>query len=160
SKNPGVIYTFTFFLVILITNVSLRGLSSLVVLLGAAFLILLFAYLDWWTEILNWMGKLTIHMNVGFYLFFSTLIFLVWAFSVFVYDKSSYWAVRPGQMTHEAVIGAAESSYDTRGMVFEKKRYDLFRHWILGLGSGDIQILTTGAKREVIDVPNVLFVNA
>src|SRR5262249_24609915 len=88
SKNPGVIYTFTFFLVILITNVSLRGLSSLVVLLAAAFLILLFAYLDWWTEILNWMGKLTIHMNVGFYLFFSTLIFLVWAFSVFVYDKS------------------------------------------------------------------------
>ena len=30
SKNLGVIFTFTFFLVILITNVTLRGLSSLV----------------------------------------------------------------------------------------------------------------------------------
>ena len=30
-------------------------------------------------------------------------------------------------------------------MVFEKIRQDLFRHWILGLGSGDLRINTMGA---------------
>jgi len=68
--------------------------------------------------------------------------------------------VTPGQLTHDAVIGGAQKSYDTRGMVFEKHRQDLFRHWVLGLGSGDIQISTTGARKETIHIPNVLFVDA
>jgi hypothetical protein len=85
---------------------------------------------------------------------------LVWAFSVFVYDRMSYWRVTPGQMTYEHVIGGAAKSYDTRGMIFEKRRQDLFRHWVLGLGSGDIEISTTGAKRETIHIPTVLFVDS
>ena len=56
-------------------------------------------------------------------------------------------------------MGGAQRSYDTRGMVFEKLRQDFFRQWILGFGSGDIHISTTGAKREEIRVPNVLFVD-
>jgi hypothetical protein len=45
-------------------------------------------------------------------------------------------------------------------MLLEKIRNDLFRHIILGLGSGDIHITTAGARREEISIPNVLFVNA
>jgi hypothetical protein len=45
-------------------------------------------------------------------------------------------------------------------MVFEKHRQDLFRHWVLGLGSGDIQISTTGARRETLNIPNVLFADS
>jgi hypothetical protein len=160
SKNLGVIYTLVFFLVIIITNVTMRGLSSVVLILAVAFTVLFLAYFHLWEDILAWLGHLYIFMNMGFYVFFSTLIFLVWAFSFFVYDRMTYWKVRPGQITHETVIGGAEKSYDTRGMVFEKHRKDLFRHWVLGLGSGDIQISTTGAKRETLCVPNVLFVNA
>jgi hypothetical protein len=99
-------------------------------------------------------------MNMGFFILFSTLIFIVWAGSVFIYDRMSYWKIRPGQITHEYVIGGAEKSYDTRGMVFEKNRQDLFRHWLLGLGSADLVIHTTGARRETLVVPNVLFVDA
>jgi len=66
--------------------------------------------------------------------------------------------VRAGQITHNALIGGAEKSYDTRGIQFEKRQNDLFRHVILGLGSGDIRIVTAGATREEIDIPNVLFV--
>ena len=160
SKNVGVLFTLMFFLVILITNVSLRGLASVVAILGFAFTALLLAYMGWWEEVLNWMGRVSIYMNMGFYVFFSTLVFLVWAFSVFVYDRLSYWRVTPGQLTFDAVIGGAQKSYDTRGMVFEKHRQDLFRHWVLGLGSGDIQISTTGARRETFNIPNVLFVDA
>jgi hypothetical protein len=160
SKNLGVLFTLLFFLIILITNVTLRGLASVVVLLAAAFGALLLAYFGWWEDVLTWMGMVSIYMNMGFYVFFSSLVLLVWAFSVFVYDRSSYWRVTPGQLTYDAVIGGAQKSYDTRGMVFEKKRQDLFRHWILGLGSGDINISTTGARRETFSIPNVLFVDA
>lgn len=160
SKNLGVLFTLLFFLVILITNVTLRGLASVVAILAAAFGALLLAYFGLWDNVLNWMGQVTIYMNMGFYVFFSSLVLIVWAFSVFVYDRLSYWRVTPGQLTHEYVIGGAQKSYDTRGMVFEKHRQDLFRHWILGFGSGDIQISTTGARRDTFNVPNVLFVDA
>jgi hypothetical protein len=160
SKNLGVLYTLTFFLVILVTNISLRGLASLVALLSLAFGALLLAYFQLWETVLEWFGHVAIFMNLGFYLFFSTLILIVWCVSVFVYDRLSYWKVRPGQLTLEHVIGGAETNYDTRGMLFQKHRNDLFRHWILGLGSGDLEISTTGAKTETISVPNVLFVNA
>jgi hypothetical protein len=160
SKNTGVLFTLVFFLVILITNVTVRGLASVVVLLALAFTAVCLAYFGLWEDLFNWMGQVAIYMNMGFYVFFSTMVFLVWAFSVFIYDHMSYWRVTPGQMTYEHVIGGAAKSYDTRGMVFEKRRKDLFRHWVVGLGSGDIQISTTGAKRETIDVPNVLFVDS
>jgi len=160
SKNLGVIFTLLFFLVILITNVSLRGMASVVAILSFALGVLLLAYFGWWEDVLNWMGMVSIYMNMGFYVFFSTLVLIVWAFSVFVYDRLSYWRVTPGQLTYDAVIGGAQKSYDTRGMVFEKHRQDLFRHWVLGLGSGDIQISTTGARRETVSIPNVLFVDA
>ena len=160
SKNLGVLFTLLFFLVILITNVSLRGLASVVAVLAAAFGALLLAYFGWWDDVFNWMGQVAIYMNMGFYVFFSTLVLIVWAFSVFVYDRFSYWRVTPGQLTHDQVIGGAQKSYDTRGMVFEKRRQDLFRHWILGFGSGDIEISTTGARKETFSIPNVLFVDA
>jgi len=160
SKNLGVLFTLMFFLVILITNVTLRGLASVVAILAFAFGALLLAYYGLWEDVLNWMGKVSIFMNMGFYVFFSTLVLIVWGFSVFVYDRLSYWRVTPGQLTYDAVIGGAQKSYDTRGMVFEKHRQDLFRHWVLGLGSGDIQISTTGARRETLNIPNVLFVDA
>ncbi|HBI43880.1 MAG TPA: hypothetical protein DDY78_13675 [Planctomycetales bacterium] len=160
GKNPGVIFTLTFFLVILITNVTVRGLSSLVILLVIAFGILLAAYMQWWDTLLKEFSLLSIHMNLGFYVTFSTLLFVVWAISTFIYDHLSYWRVTPGQVTHEFLIGAASKSYDTRGMVFEKHRNDLFRHWVLGFGSGDINISTTGAQKTSIAIPNVLFVDA
>lgn len=160
SKNLGVLFTLIFFLVILITNVSLRGMASVVVILAAAFTALLLAYMGWWEDVLNAMGRVAIFMNMGFYIFFSSLVLFVWAISVFVYDRFTYWRVTPGQITHDTVVGGAQKSYDTRGMVFEKRRQDLFRHWILGLGSGDIQISTTGARRETFEIHNVLFVDA
>jgi hypothetical protein len=48
--------------------------------------------------------------------------------------------------------------YDTVGMTVQKQRSDLFRHWILGLGSGDLLVTTTGAAAHHFDLPNVLFI--
>ena len=57
-------------------------------------------------------------------------------------------------------FGVTPENQDTRGMLFEKAGQDLFRHIILGLGSGDMRIVTTGARREEILIPNVLFVDS
>ena len=53
-----------------------------------------------------------------------------------------------------------ESSYDTDNMVFKKRQADLFGNWLLGLGSGDLQVQTMGGRGVVAKVSNVLFINA
>src|SRR5260370_2461269 len=47
-KSYGVLFTFVLLLVIFITNVPLRGMWSLVVIIVVAFFILLFAYFQVW----------------------------------------------------------------------------------------------------------------
>jgi hypothetical protein len=147
----------TIFVVILITNVAVRGLASGMVLLSLVFVVLLLAYLDWWDEILTWMGNLSVHMNLGAYLVFSTMVFIVWALAFFVFDRLSYWEVKPGQITHVYLLGGGSRSYDTNGMNLEKRRDDVFRHWLLGFGSGDLHVSTMGARSREFDIPNVLF---
>jgi hypothetical protein len=156
----GVIYCLVVLVTILITNTYMRGLVSLVVVVCVAFLALLFAYLDWWSDILRWFGHQTIYMDMGFYLFLSTGLLLIWLLVVGLLDHLSFWRIRAGQVTHEYVLGAMESSYDTENMVFTKQQADVFRNWILGLGSGDLQMQTMGGRGIVANVSNVLFINA
>jgi hypothetical protein len=160
SKNLGVIYTFVFFLVIMLTNFAPRGVYSAVVILIAVLLVFAAALFGVMESLLTWLGELNIYMNLGFYVFFSTLIFVVWVITVFVFDHWTCWRVLPGQLIHQSRFSGASKSYDTRGMVFERVRQDLFRHWILGLGSGDLKIIIGGVRGEPMNVPNVLFVDS
>jgi hypothetical protein len=160
SPTLGVVFTATFLLVIVITHLTVRGTASLAVILALVAAALFLAYMDWWDDIFRAMGKLAIFMNLGFYVFFSTTILAVWLFAVFVFDRMEYWEFRPGQAVHHTILGAGEQTYDTHGMAVEKKRDDLFRHWILGLGSGDVHISTTGAKKADFVVYNVMFIDA
>jgi hypothetical protein len=158
SKDLGVIYTFVFFLVIVLTNIPLRGMYSAIIILVALLGILGAAYFDLWETFLGWLGDLNIYMNMGFYVFFSTLVLIMWAGTVFISDRFTYWRVTPGQITQLYLVGGGSKSFDTRGILFEKVRQDLFRHWILGFGSGDLRITLAGAGKQTVEVPNVLFV--
>ncbi len=158
SKDLGVIYTVVFMLVILFSNITLRGVISVAVILAVMFVTVLFAYLGWWDYILEWAPYLSIHMNLGFYVFFSTFLCIIWLLAFFVFDRMKFWRIRPGQMTVEYVVGGAEKSYDTRGMIAEQLPQDLFRNMILGLGAGDIRIITSGVRSEEMILPNVMFV--
>ncbi len=156
----GVIYALVVLLTILITNTYMRGLVSLVVVLCVGFLALLFAYFDWWPDILSWFGHRAVYMDMGFYIFLSSGLLLIWLLVVGIFDHLSFWRIRPGQVTREYVLGAVESSYDTDNMVFTKQQADVFRNWILGFGSGDLRIQTMGGRGVVAKVSNVLFLNA
>jgi hypothetical protein len=160
SKNLGVVYTMVFVLVVLLTNATLRGMASALVIVGLLAVTFLFAYLGWWDNIFRAIADLAIFMNLGFYVFFSTAILIIWVLGVFVFDRLDYWVFRPGQVVHEMVFGGGARTFDTRGMSVYKLRSDLFRHWILGLGSGDIHMSASGARNEEFILPNVMFVGS
>jgi hypothetical protein len=160
SRNLGVIYALLLLLMIVITSAKVRGLAGALVIACLAFLALLFAYLDWWQNILGWLGNQSIYLNLGFYLHFSTALFVVWLVTFVVIDHLSFWRFRPGQVTHEYLGGVVDKSYDTDNMIFSKRQDDLFRHWIIGLGSGDLHMQTMGGRGMDMNVGNVLFVGA
>jgi hypothetical protein len=160
SHNLGVLYTFTILLVILLTNAAVRGLASVAVIITAIAVVLFLAYMEWWDALLRALGSLAIYMNLGFFVFFSSAVFLMWAAAVFFFDRLEYWSFTPGQLIHHSWLGEGEQTFDTRGMSVTKERSDMFRHWILGLGSGDMHIAATGATKGDFTIKNVLFVGS
>jgi hypothetical protein len=160
SKNPGVIYCVVLLVIVLLTNVTLRGMSSVAVITGILGLTFMFAYLGWWDDIFEVFDRLVVFMNFGFYFATSTGLLLIWVLSVFVLDRLDYWEFRPGQMIHHTFMGGGERTHDTHGMSVNKLRDDLFRHWVLGLGSGDVRIATSGGDRNEIIIPNVMFLES
>ena len=82
----------------------------------------------------------------------------LWALAVFVFDRQVYMVFIPSQFRVCQQIGGGEQVFPTEGMTLERHRSDLFRHWILGMGSGDLTVHTSGAQSAHIDLPNVLFI--
>jgi hypothetical protein len=158
SRNLGVIYTLLLLLLIVITSTNVRGMRAAMVILGLSFLALLCAYLGWWEALFGIIGREYIFMNREFYLFSSTILCVAWLITVFLVDHLSFWRFRPGQITHEYLSGIVDKSYDTDNMILSKRQDDLFRHWIIGLGSGDLHLQTMGGRGVEANVSNVLFV--
>ena len=159
SETLGFLYVLLILLVIVFTNVRLRGVYSMAVVLALGFFAVLFAWFGWWDEILAVIPALSVRMNIGYYLVLSTGLLIVWLAAFFIFDRLVFWRVRPGQIIEERLIGAGEQSYDLRNVVFEKYGEDLFRHIILGLGAGDLKLTTSGARAAHLYIPNVLFVD-
>ena len=64
----------------------------------------------------------------------------------------------PGQFRVHLEIGLGETAFDTMGITVHKRQDDLFRHWVLGMGSGDLVVTTGGANPQTFEIPNVLFI--
>lgn len=158
NTTYGVIYLVVLMLLIVITNVPLRGMWSVAVIMTIIFLTIIFALAHWWGPILDALGRLHIHINAAGYLLISLTLFVIWLITVMLFDPQIYMVFTPGQLRVRQEIGGGEAAYDTAGMVIQKQRNDLFRHWILGLGSGDLIVNTSGATAHHFDLPNVLFV--
>jgi hypothetical protein len=87
-------------------------------------------------------------------------LFLLWLAVILVFDRQVYMVFAPGQMRVHQNIGDAEVAYDAHGMVVSKRRSDLFRHWLLGMGSGDLVVKTAGTNSREFQMSNVLFVGS
>jgi hypothetical protein len=157
SKTPGVIFTTILLVVIVVTNVPLRGLWSVIVVIVLILGSIIFQLAGWWEIILTRGRMLEAHLNMGAYLFLAITLFIVWLINFAFFDRQRYLIVTSGQVRLHLAVGEGEIVYDTTGMVFQKQRSDLFRHWMIGMGSGDLIIRPAGGK-DPIDLPNVLFV--
>lgn len=160
AASPGyaVVWATVLLVVIFITNVPLRGLWSALVIALIVLVAVLFAYLEWWTTIFNWISLLDIRINMGGYLFVSLILFGMWLIVMMFFDQQIYMIFTPRQLKVCTEVGGGEVAIDTQGMMIEKHRDDLFRHWILGLGSGDLTVKTSGANPQVFHLHNVLFI--
>lgn len=158
SKNLGVLFVVVLLVVITITNIPLRGLWSVIVIVFILFAVVLLAVLQKWDEIMDTLSLLDIRINLGGYMVISCVLFALWFIVFSFFDRQLYMVFTPGQLRVKLEIGDAETAYDTTGMTIQKQRSDLFRHWILGLGSGDLIVKTSGAQHHHFDMHNVLFV--
>jgi hypothetical protein len=158
NRSYGVIFATVLLLVIVITNVPLRGMWSVVVIMLVIMLIIIFSLAHLWDTILGWLFLLHVHINSAGYLFISTVLLAVWLVTFIFFDQQVYIVFTTGQLKVCTEVGGGEQVYDTTGMTLEKQRSDLFRHWILGLGSGDLLVTTTGAAAHHFSLPNVLFI--
>lgn len=158
NNNLGVIFAGTLILVVMITNFTLRGLASVIVIAGMVIVALSLAYMGWWDDLLRWLGGVDVRMNAGGYIAIALPLFLVWLFSTFVYDHYTYLIITRGQVRIRKEVGDGEVAVDTAGLMLEKKRDDLFRHWLIGLGSGDLHVKTGGPSNLNFDLNNVLFI--
>lgn len=160
SNNYGVVFVFTVLLVVTVTNITVRGLASIIAIAAMIIAALVLVQLNLWNPILQWLGGLDIRMNAGGYLALALPLFVIWLFSMLVYDRYSYLEVTHGQVRLRQAIGDGEIAVDTTALMLEKRRNDFFRHWLLGLGSGDLHIRTGGAADLDFELNNVLFVGS
>jgi hypothetical protein len=155
SRGLGLIFMIVLLVVITITNVQLRGLWSVIIIIVLLLGSVIFAQAGWWDAIARNFGLLAIHINMAGYLFFALVLFTLWLLNFVFFDRQVYMIFTPGQLKVRLEIGGGETAYETTGMVFHKQRSDLFRHWILGFGSGDL-VISPGQTREVLEMHNVL----
>jgi len=147
SSALGLTYLAILLLLIVFTNVRLRGINSVVALLTIAFIAVLLAWFGWWDDIAKLIPYLSVHMNTGFYLVFSTGLLIIWLMMFFVFDRD-----------RRAPIGGGAESFDTNGLHFQKLSSDFFRA-ALGLGAGDLRATASGERGATIEIPNVIFVD-
>jgi hypothetical protein len=159
NKNYGIVYIAVLLLVIFGSNVPLRGLASLVAILAVFLVTVLFAYLDWWTPIFDYVGGLHVQISLAGYLVPSVVLLVLWLATFLFYDPMRYMVFTPGQLVVHKEIGDLREVLDTTQVEAEKRRTDLFRHWILGFGAGDL-IIKVPSQSLQIELPNVLFVGS
>jgi hypothetical protein len=156
----GVVFIVVLLLVIFITNVPIRGLWSVIAILIMLLGTVILALAGWWENILEAAAQSHVYINAFGYLAISLPLLVLWLVVVLFFDRRNYMIFAPGQLQVCQEIGSGEVSFDTMGMVVVKRRSDLFRHWLLGFGSGDLVVKTAGAHAQQIEMHNVLFVGS
>ena len=155
SNGPGMIWAIALLLVVVVTHVKLRGAWSVVAILLIGSLTVVFAVFGVWDFLFRSLAFIDIHLNALGYLSISLFLFVIWLLMFFVFDRLTYMIFTRGRLRLRKAIGEGEKVFDMRGMVFQRHRDDMFRHWLLGFGTADLTVFTSGANAQQIEMPNV-----
>jgi len=115
----GVLFMILLILVIVITNVPLRGMWSVMIIMLVILLSIIFALAGWWDNILNALSMLDIRISQGGYIFLGLALLGAWLVTFLFFDRQLYIIFQPGIMKVCLEIGAGEKAYDTIGMTIE-----------------------------------------
>jgi hypothetical protein len=154
----GVVFVVVVLLVVFITNVPIRGMWSLLVVVTVLLGTIILSLAGWWDDILEAAVHSHVHINAFGYLAISLPLLALWLVVVLFFDRQMYMIFAPGQLRVCQEIGSGEVAYDTLGMVVVKRRSGLFRHWLLGFGAGDLLVKPAGVNAQPFEMHNVLFV--
>jgi hypothetical protein len=160
TNAPGVIFVCILITVAVSSTVLFRGMLSVIVVVSLLALVLAFAWFDWWGEILSFIGGLEIRINAAGYLCIGIPLLLAWAAVVCWYDRLHYVTFGRSQIRYVQEVGDSEMVIPADGATVEKKRSDIFRHWVLGLGTGDLVIGAGGHNGPTIQLKNVLHIQS
>ncbi len=158
TNLPGAIFVITLLAVAVSSTVLLRGMVSVVAIVSLIAVGVAFAWLGWWGAIVNFLGGLEIRLNAAGYLCIGIPLFIAWLIVVAVYDRMHYVIFGRGQIRYVLEVGDGEVVIPADGATVEKKRSDVFRHWILGIGTGDLMIGSGGRNSPTIELKNVLHI--
>jgi hypothetical protein len=158
----GISFVMLVLFVLVFTNARARGVKSLVLFLVLAVVGLL-VQLTWgWNEILGFFPLLLVHMNLAFYLLFSTVLLAAWVFVIQGTDHSTYWEFGPNSISQKYWFTEGGKSFTSPQVQTSRQSDDIFVHrllglWFLGFGTGDIEIRfsTAGGGQEVFFLKNV-----
>jgi hypothetical protein len=155
SNSLGIVWMLTLCIVVVVTHLQLRGVWSLVAIMIIGFVTVLLSVMGLWDPIVRTIQVLDIHINAFGYLSISLFLFVIWLIAFLFVDRMKYMIFTRGRLRVRKLIGEGEKVYDTRGMVVQRHRDDLFRHWLLGFGTADFTVFTSGANAQQIEMPNV-----
>jgi hypothetical protein len=79
----------------------------------------------------------------------------MWLLMFLVFDRLTYMIFTRGRLRVRQSIGEGEKVFDMRGMVFKRHQDDVFRHWLLGFGTADLTVFTSGANAQQMEMPNM-----
>lgn len=151
----GSVFVIALVLVVFSTNVPLRGLWSYLLIASVLVVGLILQQFGVLGKTLSYIVDLDIYINMGGYFVIATVVLVLWILSTFIFDRRRYMIFTPGQVRVCEEIGEAEKVYETTGLMTERFRDDFFRHRLLGFGTGDLVVRTSGAERAEHRLDNV-----
>ncbi|MGH6814127.1 MAG: hypothetical protein ACREC6_00320 [Hyphomicrobiaceae bacterium] len=160
--NPwlGISFSLLVLFVLIFTNARARGIWSLVLILVV---VLLGVAVNRFFEMKALAAKFTlllIHMNLAFYVFFSSVLLAAWFIVIFIIDRLSYVYFAPTQVGKKQVFGEGSENFVATNVHVSRQSDDIFIHRILGLwplfGTGDLDIrFSTGGGERHYALKNV-----
>jgi hypothetical protein len=162
SAWVGISFVMLVLFVLVFTNARARGVKSLVLFLVLTVCGLLIQLIWGWDEVLRFFPLLLVHMNLAFYLLFSSILLFAWAFIILGTDHSTYWEFAPGSIAKKYRFTNAAESFSSPLVETSRQSDDIFVHrllglWFLGIGTGDIEVRfsTAGGGQRLYVLKNV-----
>lgn len=138
SAWVGVSFTMLLLFVTLATIVRARGVNAILLLLLLVLTIVATQLVMNVQGLFKTPPAILVHMNLAFYMMFSSVLFVVWFIIIFITDRLTFWRFKPSQIEKvqrfASALGRAPESYSVMHVRLTRFSDDLLAHKVLGLG--------------------------